>query len=273
MADHPELTQKLLTLGELQDVVPDYKALGFSNANADGLIRVATDPDLLNNDDQSPLFWATVHAWYALGQLQVVDAIKPLLNLHDEYPFDMYLHSEIAKAISFMGVEAIPHLNIILWDSSQSETTKSEAISCLEKLGKKHRIESLSALNDFLAKTTHEHRTLAGFAICALIKLQATESIEIISDTFKRQCVDISIPGDLEDVEIALGLRTKRVTPKPNYNTLSSETMKNIEDIRKHFRLDEDDMESSSLKHSAKIGRNDPCHCGSGKKYKKCCLH
>lgn len=21
-----------------------------------------------------------------------------------------------------------------------------------------------------------------------------------------------------------------------------------------------------------KIGRNDPCHCGSGKKYKKCCM-
>ena len=21
-----------------------------------------------------------------------------------------------------------------------------------------------------------------------------------------------------------------------------------------------------------KIGRNDPCHCGSGKKYKRCCL-
>jgi uncharacterized protein YecA (UPF0149 family) len=23
---------------------------------------------------------------------------------------------------------------------------------------------------------------------------------------------------------------------------------------------------------SPKIGRNDPCPCGSGKKYKKCCL-
>ena len=23
----------------------------------------------------------------------------------------------------------------------------------------------------------------------------------------------------------------------------------------------------------AKVGRNDPCPCGSGKKYKKCCLH
>ena len=24
-------------------------------------------------------------------------------------------------------------------------------------------------------------------------------------------------------------------------------------------------------KSSPKVGRNDPCHCGSGKKYKKCC--
>ena len=23
----------------------------------------------------------------------------------------------------------------------------------------------------------------------------------------------------------------------------------------------------------AKIGRNDPCHCGSGKKYKQCCAN
>jgi SEC-C motif len=23
---------------------------------------------------------------------------------------------------------------------------------------------------------------------------------------------------------------------------------------------------------SPKLGRNEPCHCGSGKKYKKCCL-
>jgi len=22
-----------------------------------------------------------------------------------------------------------------------------------------------------------------------------------------------------------------------------------------------------------RIGRNDPCHCGSGKKYKKCCMN
>ncbi|MCH8209183.1 MAG: SEC-C domain-containing protein, partial [Nitrospinae bacterium] len=28
---------------------------------------------------------------------------------------------------------------------------------------------------------------------------------------------------------------------------------------------------SSNVKKSTTTGRNDPCHCGSGKKYKKCC--
>ncbi len=28
---------------------------------------------------------------------------------------------------------------------------------------------------------------------------------------------------------------------------------------------------SEPLRRSAKVGRNDPCPCGSGKKFKKCC--
>ena len=36
--------------------------------------------------------------------------------------------------------------------------------------------------------------------------------------------------------------------------------------IRREHALDIETQE-------AKIGRNDPCPCGSGKKYKKCCLN
>ena len=31
--------------------------------------------------------------------------------------------------------------------------------------------------------------------------------------------------------------------------------------------------EAASQKTQPKVGRNDPCPCGSGKKYKKCCLN
>ena len=35
--------------------------------------------------------------------------------------------------------------------------------------------------------------------------------------------------------------------------------------------LAERDADAPELTHDAKVGRNDPCPCGSGKKYKKCC--
>ncbi len=35
----------------------------------------------------------------------------------------------------------------------------------------------------------------------------------------------------------------------------------------------EDHAPETIVRHDEKVGRNDPCPCGSGKKYKKCCLH
>ncbi len=38
-----------------------------------------------------------------------------------------------------------------------------------------------------------------------------------------------------------------------------------------HFWLKKDAEKQEIAKNKAKVGRNDPCPCGSGKKYKKCC--
>ena len=37
------------------------------------------------------------------------------------------------------------------------------------------------------------------------------------------------------------------------------------------FNLDRDEVNVIDLKTCKKVGRNEPCPCGSGKKYKKCC--
>ena len=37
--------------------------------------------------------------------------------------------------------------------------------------------------------------------------------------------------------------------------------------------IDEDETPILPIRTEPKIGRNDPCPCGSGKKYKKCCLN
>ncbi len=65
---------------------------------------------------------------------------------------------------------------------------------------------------------------------------------------------------------------------KNNQKTISVDKLKNIEEpqMNKHFvhnsaNQSNDESANSSVKwQSKKVGRNDPCPCGSGKKYKKC---
>lgn len=275
--EYSEQTKQLLGLGYAQLPLKNYLNLGFSSEFVGELICMATDPELLNVDENVPAFWATVHAWYALGQLKATEAIAPLLALHEKYPFDKLFYEEFPKVFALMGESAIPELKNHLWDITQDEIARSTALPCLEEIGLTHRQECLALFAEFLQQADESCKSLVGLVICSFIKLKATECIEIIRETFNRGCVDISIPGDLEDVEIALGLRDKRVTPKPNYNNHSPEMLEKLQVIREmiglnHLDLD-DYIESPSLRQIPKIGRNDTCPCGSGKKFKKCCLH
>jgi len=263
---YSEQVMQLLTLGEPEETLLNYSSLGFDSSHEDELIHMAIDPDLLNSDENSPEFWSTVHAWNALGQLKVTEAIPPLLDLREKYPFDLLFDQELPKAIAMMGEVAIPELKNYLFNENRDEITRSYALSCLEKIGIVYRQECLSVITELLQKPKKSSRSLIGLAICVLIKLKATETIDVIQDVFNRDCVDITVPGDLEDVEIALGLRFKRDTPKPNYSVLSPEI---TQAISKLHELDESERTQSA----PKVGRNDPCPCGSGKKYKKCCLH
>ena len=46
------------------------------------------------------------------------------------------------------------------------------------------------------------------------------------------------------------------------------------DDFDEDLNDDFDDQPAETIvRHDERVGRNDPCPCGSGKKYKKCCLH
>ena len=54
---------------------------------------------------------------------------------------------------------------------------------------------------------------------------------------------------------------------------VTGETRKSVEpEERKMFTNKDDTLtKGPQRRESAKVGRNDPCPCGSGKKYKHCC--
>jgi uncharacterized protein len=64
--------------------------------------------------------------------------------------------------------------------------------------------------------------------------------------------------------------------PMEEMQRAHQEIATNVREIHAYWlkqRGDSPSLEQSFKRSEPKVGRNDPCPCGSGKKFKKCCLH
>jgi len=68
----------------------------------------------------------------------------------------------------------------------------------------------------------------------------------------------------------SIGDRFTKREKKQKLNDLSKRT-RSIEDLEAEEELIENTEKVEPIKAEQAPGRNDPCPCGSGKKYKKCC--
>jgi hypothetical protein len=112
---------------------------------------------------------------------------------------------------------------------------------------------------------------LNGFLILSLIDLRATQAIGLIRQAFSENRVDLSVLGDVEDAEIEMGLRTSRSTPRPRLD-LPGHSL-GLDSFANDWVVNDQLFQKLAVQRTVKVGRNDPCPCGSGKKFKKCCLH
>jgi hypothetical protein len=297
---------QLLTLGEpRRDKQLDYAALGILADAVPELIRMATDEQLNNGPQKSPLVWAPVHAWRALGQLRASEAVAPLLTLFQriENFNDDWVATDLPKAMARIGAPAIAPVTDYLADVTRVEWARVAAAETLGHIGKSNpelRAECVARLAAQLERFADQPETVNTFMISALWDLRAVEALPVIEAAFASGRVDESVNGDLEDVQIHFKLKTKREhPPKPNSLTVMHEQMAGLREQIEAYEQENaelretlevlqaiappetkssdplDDSKFDSLPEpfvaSPKIGRNEPCPCGSGKKYKKCC--
>jgi hypothetical protein len=258
---------KLLTYGDARSFRewPNYLELGLTRKHIPELIRMATDKDLNSADSESLEVWAPLHAWRALGQLRAPEAIEPLLELFADSEDDDWVGSELPDVYGMIGAAAIPALARYLADASHGLFPRVFAAESLQRIAHRNpnaRAECVSVLTEQLSRFTENDPTFNAFLIGDLVDLEAVESLSTIREAFEQECVDLTIQGDVEDVEITLGLREQRSTPA----TYPSFLEKRFSDQAKAASAPE------PIRKEPKVGRNDPCPCGSGKKYKKCCL-
>ena len=284
---HPPVRQ-LLSLGELRrGDQRDYAALGLSFHDVPSLIRMAADYQLHGGPQGSPLVWAPVHAWRALAQLRAEEAIAPLVELFRRLDdgLDDWVGDDLPRALAQFGPVALGPLTAYLADAAHGDWSRVAAAKALGLVGELHpesRADCIVRLSAQLDRRADQSAKLNAFLISPLLDLRAVEAMPAIERAFISGRVDESVLGDVEDVQIEFGLKAQREHPrKPNALTIMGEKFRAqwkaaglpLPDEAGHPSKLEAERPSFGMPYVAppKVGRNESCPCGSGKKFKKCC--
>lgn len=208
---------QLVTLGDPREQPEpfDYPALGLGPEQIPELIRLAADGVLNWSDSESREVWAPLHAWRALGQLQAVEAIEPLVGLFDELEDSDWFNEDMPEVFGQIGPAAIPALAAFLAEPAHELFARITASTSIEAIGKRHpeaRAEAVAMTTRQLDLRQRNDPTLNGFLVSALIGLEATEAAPTIERAFAADAVDETIAGNWDDVQVSLRIKE----PDPN---------------------------------------------------------
>jgi uncharacterized protein len=213
-------TDILFTLGEAEQGTrdwPDYLQYGFEASDESALIKLIGDKSLHGAAGDSLEVWVPLHAWRTLGQLRSERAIMPLIELFEALIEDDWALHELPTVMGMIGNAAIEPLGHYIMQQDHKEFARATAMAGLSEIAKQHPTQRNKVIEHYrlyLQQADNSTPIINGLLISYLLDIDGKELIDDVRDLFTRQCVDITCAGDIEDVEMALGLRLERSTPK-----------------------------------------------------------
>lgn len=220
-----EPVSTLLSFGEADwDEWDDYSGLGFTEEHIPELIRLGTDRRLLTDDEDVGYdeVWAPMHAWRVLAQLQASEAVTPLAQVLDwsEDSDGDLINEGLTDALEEFGEPVIEPLTAFINEAGHKAPGYIGASEVMARVVERHpeyRERVVAGISSALeAHFERNDEDVNGFWLADLLDLKAVESYPIIKKVFEANRINVRIAGDLEDVEIEFGMRTKRDTPGPN---------------------------------------------------------
>lgn len=238
-----------------------------------------------------------VHAIYLLGELEATDSLKSVftvLSQSDEY-FELYLGDfltsmiwEPVYKIGANNLEACKQFMFRPGINTYARTTFSDMVEQLALHNPERRDEALKWFTEiiqfFLNSNLEDNvidSDLIALLLCNVIDIKGSVLLPEIEKLFEKGIVSKGICGDWKEVGEAFERpdkydKRKEILPiSERYEEVTS-TWAGYNEEESNSRIDYDDYFDTQVmpvRAEPKIGRNEPCPCGSGKKYKKCCLN
>lgn len=273
---HPAPYFRLMTIGD-GDYEKEYEQIaaqlkqGDRGEAARKLLEIALDETYYEywneNNQEDPRLFTRMHAVGVLGMLgeEARFAIEPLLVLLNEE--DDYLREEMPFFYATMGPAAIPALAELISDPEADSNARNTAGDALVEIAEKHP-ETHDEVVRIVEKALSEEKediVLNAFLIANLMDLGSVSSVPLIRQAFEDERVE-EVVLQMADVEEHFDL--PRTTPRKDVSEYPAPP--DGEHDEDEFDEDEEEIQAPYVA-PVKVGRNDPCPCGSGKKYKKCC--
>jgi hypothetical protein len=242
-----------------------------------------------------------IHALFLLTELNATESLDKVLQLlrQDEdlleFWFGDYLNEEVWRTVYQLGNNQLEKLKQFVLEPNIYTYTRTVVCVAVAQIayhepGRKPEIVKwIKDVLEYLLKNKDEEDLIDSdfnaFIICDIIQLQAKELLPLVKTFFDSGLVSAGISGDFKDVERDTINRPERdyyknelpdiydrythiVTTWAGYNEAEKEEQIDDElyDYDSPFPL-----HGKPINSEPKTGRNNPCPCGSGKKYKKCC--
>jgi hypothetical protein len=240
-------------------------------------------------------------AIFLLTELQAEEAFPVILevfSLPAELPFDLFgdaVTSTLAKILALFAGDRPEVLDALIGDRALNEYVRWEAAQTyvyLVRDGRLQRDDAVRRLRQQLRHAIDQNDELViGGLICVLVSFAPKEALEDIAEAYQRDLVDSSLV-DFGTVEQSITEGEARVR-KELACCPATGIADTIEELLHWAAFAEKPAQqpaplspppnfAAPLEPAAtvmapvssrgpRIGRNDPCTCGSGKKFKKCC--
>ena len=251
-----------------EEYMHPYLEMGFDEGDVELLTELVFDEEIAslsyNTKTEGRLF-APVHAVMVLAKLEAKEPFYRLMQGLEIFgEDDDYFRSALLFYMKKVGKAFSDELISYFMNAQKGIYNRMLVLEAMEKIVENNEDDTIKevweeALVTYLERDDELNDGLNAFAIFALVDVTDAKHIGLIRKVFKTKSVDLWYDCDLEELEIRLGLRSQRSTPPP-VNQFGVPLGGWDDEVMQPYISKE------------KVGRNDPCPCGSGKKYKKCCM-
>ena len=179
------------------------------------------------------------------------------------------------------GIEVFENIKNMLLDKKVDGFVRADAARALFLISEKYpdaREKSIKTLRD--AITSENDEIARSRFMYELVHFKDHDSLPFIELYFKNDLIDdglMTYDDDVLDYYYGKGSDFNSLD-----NTVAKDSLDIFKDTSDNFYRNSNTgkyLPSTKNNHQPtksilkkEVGRNDPCHCGSGKKYKKCCL-